>query len=116
MKAVNPIATGYQPRTVSEDAMIDDSLRKCPKMLPVNINDDNQIAAQLYAAGMKDQKPGQIYSLGISRREILTLSATELKARVAVARERAEREAPEPRASLTFSGPKPEVSRVFMVG
>ncbi|MFZ0820034.1 MAG: hypothetical protein WAM91_08180 [Candidatus Acidiferrales bacterium] len=117
-KVMNPsCTTGFGP--YPSGPTIPEKLMQLPKMRVSDLNDDPEIEVRLRSADVLEpgQKPGHIYALGVSRREILTLSTSALKVRVVAARARAAQEAPPPKASFDIlPGTKPAVNRLVMVG
>jgi hypothetical protein len=113
------VTLGFQPR---EDNFVDRQLNHLPKMQPQSINDDPIVTSRLRAAGVLhgDQTPGTIYSLGgVSRLQILTLSADALRSVVETARANAEQEGVREPKQTSFVRRDPADRpplRVLMVG
>lgn len=72
------------------------ALEKLPKMQPVDMNDDAYAEAKLRDAGLEGKKLGEIYALGITRRQIVALPAAELAALVRAQEASAADTVPEP--------------------
>ena len=80
METVNPGAHASMRETLPAhiSARDEEILEKAPKLQPVDLNDDYAIVNKL-ARIENDLKPGDVYSLGVTRAEIAALSLAELK-------------------------------------
>jgi hypothetical protein len=87
METVNPGAHATMRESIPAHISRADEeiLEKAPKLQPVDMNDDYAVVNKL-ARIENDLKPGDVYTLGITRAQIAALSLTDLKQLIEVRR------------------------------
>jgi hypothetical protein len=88
MTTVNPQRVTGPSQRVSDMASVKHELATLPRMETVNLNVDPLVESKLRSAGIF-RKPGEVYSLGVSRFDILNLEPNMLALRIAEQTEQA---------------------------